>query len=253
MSIVLNEREWVEFMLAEKKLGKFPAETIGRVARYYYHVKGFEKRILLCRKLEEFVLMCEPTAVAARWEGTIERAAKAAPSKPLLELPGVDVTEDEIRVVQSLKGAQTQRLAVTLLCVAKYWNMVRETNCNWVNTKDAEIAVMSNLTCSLAKRSEMLRELRDAGLIKFSKKVDNLNIQVQFVMQDSPVAMHVTDFRNVGYQYSHAVGSGEFIQCAQCGLTVHKKSNAQKYCRECASGIYVRKQVAKTMIEENTR
>ena len=36
MSIVLNEYDWAEKMIANHDLGKKPTETLSRVSKYYY-------------------------------------------------------------------------------------------------------------------------------------------------------------------------------------------------------------------------
>ena len=36
MSIVLNEYDWAEKMIANHDLGKKPIETLSRVSKYYY-------------------------------------------------------------------------------------------------------------------------------------------------------------------------------------------------------------------------
>jgi hypothetical protein len=73
-------------------------------------------------------------------------------------------------------------------------------------------------------------------MIGFSRKVDNTNVQVCF-MEDGELALHVTDFRNLGYQYLKYHGEPYFV-CANCGITTKLndpvKGKKQKYCPECA-------------------
>ena len=79
----------------------------------------------------------------------------------------------------------------------------------------------------------MLNDLRDAGLVEFGKKVDSTNIRVTCIDDDSPVVARITDFRNLGFQYSMLNGE-RFIECACCGMVVKPASNRQKYCKSCA-------------------
>ena len=44
MSIVLNEREWAEYAIASRQLGRSPMETLNRVARYYYQCEGYRRK-----------------------------------------------------------------------------------------------------------------------------------------------------------------------------------------------------------------
>ena len=94
-----------------------------------------------------------------------------------------------------------------------------------------------------------IAELRDAGFIRFSKKIDNLNVQVRFI-QAGETAIHIQDFRNLGYQYLKYYG-GAYFECENCGLTVKAQSPAkgrpQKYCPSCAVEVKTRQTVNAVM------
>ena len=164
-------------------------------------------------------------------------------------LDGVDITGEELAKIETLEGKQIRRLAFTLLCVAKYWDAASDRNNGWVNTSDKEIMQMANINTSIKRQSLMFAELRDAGFIRFSKKIDNLNVQVQFI-QAGETAIHIQDFRNLGYQYLKYYG-GAYFECENCGLTVKAQSPAkgrpQKYCPSCAVEVKTRQTVNAVM------
>lgn len=245
MGIVLNEREWVEAAIASRQLGKTPAETLSKLARYYYHAEGYKKSDVR-KKLEEFMLQCDPHIVLVKWSDLLDSIVRNVNKYPLIEIDGIDITEAELEVIASLSGALTQRLAFTLLCIAKYWNTANPGNRSWVNTPDKDIMRMANIGTSIKRQSDMFHTLRQAGLLRFSKKVDSLNTQVRFIKPNSPVKLHISDFRNLGNQYMMYCG-GAYMQCVQCGLTVKRRGNAQKYCPDCAAEIYLKQTVESTM------
>lgn len=251
MSIVLNEREWAEVAIANRQLGKKPVETLSRVARYYCQSEKYKKREVRA-KLEDFLLQCDPGVVLVKWADTIDKIVRAADKYPLIELEGIDITEAELQTVRNLEGKQLQRLAFTLLCVAKYWDATQLKNSGWVNTADKEIMKMANINTSIKRQSLMLHEMKNAGLLRFSKRVDSLNIQVKFIRTNSPVAIHISDFRNLGNQYLLYCGE-PYFQCAHCGLTIKKKSNVHKYCPECAAEMYIKKSVESVMRKRNNQ
>jgi hypothetical protein len=245
VSIVLNEREWAENAITSRQLGKKPVETLSRVARYYCQCEKYKKKEVR-GKLEDFLLQCDPGVILVKWSDTIDRIVRSSDKFPLIELEGIDITEAELQTVRSLDGKQLQRLAFTLLCVAKYWDAAQEKNNGWVNTSDKEIMKMANINTSIKRQSLMLHEMKNAGLLRFSKRVDSLNIQVKFIRANSPVAIHITDFRNLGNQYLLYCGE-PYFQCANCGLTIKKKSNVHKYCSDCAAEMYIKKSVESVM------
>lgn len=251
MGIVLNEREWAENAISNRQLGKRPVETLSRVARYYYQVEKYKKREVR-DKLEDFLLQCDPDVVLVKWSNTIDRIVRGADKFPLVELDGIDITKGELQVIRSLEGRQLQRLAFTLLCVAKYWDATQLKNNGWVNTADKEIMKMANINTSVKRQSLMLHEMRNSGLIRFSKRVDSLNIQVKFIRPDGQIEMRVSDFRNLGNQYLMKCGE-PYFQCAHCGITIKKKSNVHKYCPECAAEMYIKQSVESVMRKRNNQ
>lgn len=248
MSIVLNEYEWAERALKEKTLGKKPYETLSRVAKYYIH-KDFNRKEVR-RLLDEFLLQCEPTASLVTWSDTLDSAVKYAAKYPLIMIDGINITKSEMEKIDALSGRQLKRLAFTLLCIAKYLYAVSPTTSYWVGTPDNEIMNMANINTSIKRQSGMFGQLRDTGMIRFSKQIDNLSVQVLFADEESESVLRVTDFRNLGYQYLKYHGESYF-ECSHCGITEKMKSEThrrpQKYCAQCAAEIRTRQNVNSVM------
>ena len=104
---------------------------------------------------------------------------------------------------------------------------------------------MANINTSVKRQSTMFAELKAAGMIRFSRKIDNLNVRVVFI-EDGEAALHIQDFKNLGYQYLKYYG-GPYFECENCGLTVKIQEPArgrrQKYCPSCATEVSVRQRV----------
>ena len=243
MSIVLNEYDWAERAIKDKTLGKKPYETLSRVAKYYTY-KNYARREVR-RLLDEFLLQCEPAASLVTWSDTLDSAAKYATKYPLIMIDEVAVTKPEMEKIDALPGKQLRRLAFTLLCISKYLYAVSENTNYWVNTPDNEIMQMANINTSIKRQSNMFGQLKDAGMIRFSKQIDNLSVQVLFA-EDGDVALRVTDFRNLGYQYMKYHGE-PYFECANCGLTTKINSNRQKYCCQCYTEIHLQQRVNSVM------
>lgn len=234
MSIILNEREWAKDAIQSKELGKHPYETLTRVAKYYaadYSRKDTRN------KLEYFLIQCQPSISTVTWGKTLDSAVKYAYKHPLIEIEYLEVTDREMEGIDSLPGRQLRRLAFTLLCIAKFQHTVDPGNPYWVNLPDTEIRKLTNTKASVKRQSLLYKQLRDAGMIAFSKKVSNLNVQVLFAEEGEPV-LYIHDFRNLGYQYEKHHG-GNYFECACCGVTEKienpNSGRRQKYCHECAA------------------
>lgn len=251
MNIVLNEYEWAEQAINSHDLGKKPIETLNRVARYYVENQYSKKEVR--KLLDIFMLQCDPQISLVHWSDTLDKVAKSSGKYRLIRLDGVNISKKEMEKIESLDGKQIRRLAFVLLCIAKYWDSVSERNNHWVNNPDKEIMQMANINTSIKRQSLMFAELRDSGFIRFSKKIDNLNVQVIF-MEPGETAIHIQDFRNLGYQYLKYYG-GPYFECANCGITVKmqmpSKGRRQKYCPDCAVKIMTMQQVNAVMRRRN--
>ena len=198
MTIVLNEREWAEEMITSRSLGKKPFETMCRVARYYLD-NGMQKREVR-RILDTFLLQCDPSASLPKWSGVLDAALARAMKYQSIHIDSIDITRPEMERINTITGKQARRLAFTLLCLAKYWDIVTGKSDGWVNSKDSDIMRMANINTSIKRQSLMYHNLNEAGMIQFSKRVDNTNVRVCF-MEPGEIVLRITDFRNLGYQY----------------------------------------------------
>lgn len=253
---MLNENEWAKSAIESKSLGKKPFETLTRVARYYIDSGMTQKEVRSA--VEEFILACDKTASIPKWSHTIDTALSKASKREAINIEYVPISKWELQIIDDLDGIQIKRLAFTLLCLAKYWHEVNESCDYWVNNKDSEIMRMANVNTSIKKQSLMYHSLNELGLVQFSKKVDNTNVRVCFA-NNGEVAMKVTDFRNLGYQYMMFSGDDGFIKCASCGIIVKKNNKPkypggpmppgrpQMYCRECTVSINTQRNVNATM------
>ena len=247
MSIVLRENEWAEKMIQSKNIGRKPSETLCRVARYYLDA-GYKKSDVR-KKLDVFLLQCEPDASLPKWSSALDYAVSKASKYKAIDIQSIKITKPELERISNLEGKQIKRLAFTLLCLAKYWHIVVPNGDYWVNTPDNEIMAMANINTSIKRQSMMYWILREKGMIQFSKKVDNTNVKVCFI-EDGEIAIEISDFRNIGYQYLKYYGE-PFFECINCGITVKYndpvKGRKQKYCKSCASEIAMQQRVNSVM------
>ena len=248
MSVVLRENDWAASMIQANSLGKKPSETLRRVARFYmdtYNINQDAAR----KKLDLFLLQCDPTSSLPKWSDALDFAVSRACKYPAINIDHISVSKNEVEKIDSLEGKQIRRLAFTLLCLAKYWNIVTRKEDGWVNSKDNEIMSMANINTSIKRQSLMFGKLNELGMIQFSKKVDNTNVKVCF-MEDGEEAIRIYDFRNLGYQYLMYHGEPYFT-CENCGITtkVNDKGNRrrQKYCPECAAIIKMKQNIESVM------
>lgn len=230
--MILNERDYIEQVIAENAfLGK-PVTDLGIAAKYYF-ADGYAQRDVR-RKLDELLLRCDPSANLVLWSDTLDKQVKRAYRRKLIEMDYVPVTASEIEVIDALPNRTLKKLAFSYLCVAKYYNGVNEQNSDWANLPVRDICSMGGIAIPVDKQYELRGELADRGLLQLSLAVDNVNARVLFVDHGGQTVMMVDDMRNLGNQYFMYKGE-KYVKCALCGLVISRKSNRQIYCSKCAS------------------
>ena len=232
--IILNEKTTAEECMNNRSLGAKPSDTLFRIAKYYNQY-GYNKSEI-GERLRDFLLRCSPETNLSNWRDIIEYASNNASKYKLIEIDYIPVTQIEINKIKQLDGELLQRLMFTLLCLAKYGNAISDKNNNWVNREHNEIFSLANIKISDIRKAGMINNLCKCGYVTLSKIVDNININVSFIDNDSTAAFKITDFRNLGNQFRKICGD-DYIYCKECGLTIKKTCNATKYCKECAAKV----------------
>lgn len=254
MTFVLNEYDWAKEMIGQHSLGDKPFETLCRVAKYYI-AEGFRGKDLKIL-MNSFLIKCDPCVSTTKWENTITKAISLAQKYKAIRIDEIAITESELRTIRSVGSKPTERLAFTLLCLAKYYDAINPNADHWVNADDSDIMKLANIKTSIRYQSQMYHRLNELGMIQFSKKVDNTNVRVCFT-DGGCTAASIKDMRNLGYQYMKAVGERGYIVCQNCGLTARtdKTSSGRtpKYCKECAAEIRIRKTVEAAMARRSAK
>lgn len=252
MSVILDEHSWAEKALRAQELGSRPFDTLTRIARYYMD-EGYTKQKTK-KLLETFMYQCDPVISIPKWTDIINGAISTAAKREAVHIDSIGISSTELERISGLATSQLKRLAFTLLCLSKYWDIVGKSSGHWVNSKDSDIMKMANIVTSIRRQSEMFGTLRSNGMIGFSKKVDNTNVCVLFG-DSNPAEMHIADFRNLGYQYLKHYG-GPYFECQNCGIVTKYndavKSRNQKYCKQCAAEVTVRNNVNSVMRIRNS-
>lgn len=233
--IVVNENEYAQIRIKNKDVGENVYTTLSILAKYYYS-QGM-KRKAVCIELHNFLEVAYPkySINKSYWTEVIEKTANKNAKEKLFESDGVWITESEWEKIQALGNKILGKLAFTLLCIAKINNQRRSSNNNWVNTDIKEIYKLANISCSVDLRAKRIGALIHSGLAEFAKRVDNLNLKVLFVNDESEKKFIVNDFRDLGNEYLYRIGEN-YIRCAECGkLIKNNKNGTKKYCNSCAS------------------
>ena len=231
--IILNEKEYVSDMLRKKEFGTSKIYLFLSIyARYLYQEEGLRKTGIV-KKLHEFMDSNYPQYNPVDWSISIEKYASKAGQYPLCQCDGIWITEKELNTVDNLHNKVLERLAFTLLCLAKFGNFRNPQNHSWVTNSNGEIYTMACINTPAFQKDLKISQLKEAGLLEYARKVDNLNIRVLFVDDESEKKLFVSDFRKLGYEWLLYKGAN-YIRCTSCNVLTKNTNGKRRYCKECA-------------------
>ncbi len=240
MPVVLNEVKQAEHIIEKGEVGNKPTSTLFLLGKYYRVKENLDKEHTF-NKLNEFMKNNYKNYNSALWEDTLEDISKKANKYPLREIDSIGITQQELDEISEINNLKYQKLLFTMLCYAKLYNLISETNNGWINADIKEIFRVARV--SVKHRNDKflyLNDLERTGLISFSSKNDNLNIRVNFVNMCGAFVINIDDFRELGYEYLNYMKKGSFIRCTECNRLVKKKSKhdySTKYCTTCSKKI----------------
>ena len=233
--MILNERKYAEEILTTKQSKNQIASSFGLLARYFRDL-GYSKDET-SRRLEEFAVSNGGGSCLRRYADIIDKCVASAGKRPLVEINSVPVTQHDRDLCGGIGTEQRARLLFTLICLARYANAVNSKNSGWVNMPDTEIFKLADVKVASKTRQLYLNDLMRRGLISFSKIVDNTNINVKCIEDDeSPVISHISNFTDLGYQYSALMGE-DYVECTKCGRYFKKKIHSMKVCETCSASL----------------
>lgn len=234
----MDEKQEALSILERKDLGYRPSESICILAKYYLYAENQTKE-----QVEESIIsfIRDKTKINYKpsdWQKCIDKNIKRATKYPLIKIDKVLITKTEIEIIRSLKRKPVQKIAFTLLCLAKYHNQISDKNNNWTNCSLYQIFKLANVSSKTRNnRLEMIHELYRLELIKFSKKNTNTNICVNYIHDESDTAIEITKICDLGKEYALHCGE-KYIRCSQCGRLISKGKNGKvRYCKECAESV----------------
>lgn len=233
MPVILNEEEYAKRIIDTGEVGNKPTSTLFLLSRYFrqkmeYGEKKTEK------ELNQFMVNNYKNYIPAQWEDMIEDIAKKGKKYKLQKIDYIGITQKELDKISKVCNLKYEKLLFTMLCYAKLYNHLSETNNSWVNTDIRELYKIARVTVKYRNDKFLyLNDLEAAGLISFSNKNDNLNMKINFVDQFTDYVLKVDDFRELGYIYQQYTNNGSFTNCKECGRLIKKTNNKCLYCNDC--------------------
>ena len=233
----MKESEAVQEIINKKSVSENTYADLILLIKYYYsQAKKSNKKLKtkeVVAELQEYLKPQYDNYQSVDWYNRLEKLIKKYKNTPLYDVDSIPITDSELTTIKSIKNKKLEKIAFVSLVLAKYYNLRNEKNNDYVNVEYSVIFGLARVSATIMyEQPLLLHELKEMNLVQRSNRIDNPNFRVLFIDNDSPVVLHITDLRELGYQYLKYKGE-KFIECAECGVLLRKKNNATKYCPAC--------------------
>lgn len=238
MSVVLNETQYTENCIKNGYMDKKPSKSLYIISKYYHNVglDDDEIKIKLVNYMNEFYKKNVGKRFnEVEWDNCLNYTVKATKNIAMIDFGYVPITQHELDTIKTVKRKPTQRLLFSYLCFAKFGNMRNENNNNWVSWTLDEVYRSAKIQGTVSYKADMDREMEDLKLVTFSNRIDNTNLQVNFIDMQGNSVLNVSDFDDLGYVWMNYAGQGRYEKCVDCGKLYRKNKYNTKStrCLDC--------------------
>ena len=99
----------------------------------------------------------------ADWSLRLETCAKNADRYALCECTGIRITANERKTIEAIHNKVLERLAFTLLCLAKFNDFRNPANNHWISYSNGEIYKTACINATAFNKDSNYHRLRELG------------------------------------------------------------------------------------------
>lgn len=235
---MVNELEYVENLITNKKLSTKVNFDIRLLAVYFYG-QGFIQKEELVNEISNVIDTC--LGKKNVWEVQIKKAVdshlarvKDSGYAPLKNITSIEVYEEELEVIQSLKDKKKEKMLFAILVYLKL------TNTNYLpHELIKEVRTISGIKrITVASAQDIIREIlsEEYNGEQILSKVNSQKVAIvyNFKKEEGKVAFIIKDFSDEGIPLYYDRYCGEKVkECIECGKLILIKGNNNKYCSKC--------------------
>lgn len=165
----------------------------------------------------------------------IDNKVKKSKKGKLKENFPIYITKAEMETILSEDNVKYQKLLFIYLVLAKFYMSNNKADKYYVGCEDNDIFKLCDMYTRKQERLDMMHYLTVHGYIKPTLSMSSV---VNYVNEDSEVAMEVIPSEDMIYRFEKEYLGGIFIDCEICGRLVKKTNNRIKYCKKCSKKIH---------------
>lgn len=231
-SMIFYEKDHAEKLLKTGFTSFMNYQDLSVLAKYFKHIG--KNRTQIRKSLLEFCEKFTPNFNEILSRNKIEDAIKTSDEYGIRLPIDIVVTNVEIDIIKNCGDYKRQKILFVMLVISKYfkYNNTRlapkddkYNNDFYVNDTFINILKIAKVNVSRVERCNILHDLQQSELITTKKTKKDISFEINFVCDDSEVAIVVSDMNNI-------IGFYPFY-CEKCGKVVENKAKRHNLCNEC--------------------
>lgn len=238
MKIKFNERSAIEEMLSagfvdENNIKK----TIYDLAKYNFHVKGMDDQQSYNDILKYITERC-PSIIEAGIYKDIDECIRNAKKRDFRMVHEVCITQSELNFIKQLGDIKQEKAAFVMLAVAKYYNILKNTDYDSAFMTHTDICKMARITIKKDDRAVFMQFAYEKNVLYRHTYASSTVKKLTFVSHDDsdPVVLRLKerDYDDLAYAYLAYLTPHKFRRCVSCGRWIRRDGKDRMVCKNCS-------------------
>lgn len=234
-NVIFNEEEEAKTVLKTGKINKKPSLTLRPVIKYLHSLGKNKEQIR--QDVEEFMSENFPEYISSKWSDILDGLVNTYTKDgvKMIKIDSINITEKELEYISSLNDIKLEKLAFVILVYYKVKSQMSNKTSSeaWINFNNSEIFREAKIRLRIIDQSLMLHKLKNTGAIEISKSVSNESVKINYINEESPSLIQISDFREIVLNYLRWKGVARIGVCEHCAKLIELKSNKTTYCNQC--------------------
>lgn len=241
---LFKERDRAEFIINKGFVGNYIKSDISVLLKYYKE-SGMVKKDAICevKRILKKTMGC--SEVSEKYENEIKSIADKSYHKDskLIHVDKVDIYKEELEFINNLEVRYSlKKILFTLLIYKKIEFEITDHKCNvnYYSDNDYKRRNLKLIYGSAMKLDESVFELSKLDLLQngYNSDIKLLFIDKINELDKTDVVYEVVEFENSALYFDMYNSRGNKIKpCQNCKMLFKPKSNAGKYCKNCAKEV----------------
>lgn len=203
INVVINEVEKAKELLENiDKIKENSYQNLLILSKYFKYVLNYQDNKIK----KELNLLLEKSVkkyVPREYEEFIEKIIKKTNEQTLFCYEHMPITNNEIKLIKELKDKTLERIMFTLICLAKYFDLINSKNNHWVALDIKAIFYISGLKRTKLDQMKILRRLKELDYIEFSKNIVSNSLRIKAIEKlknykdKNENVIYVKEFKNL--------------------------------------------------------